>query len=196
MFLLCSYLRRSRWGVVMVDSVQDWRVNLMQAHPRLFGIPSGRPNAARGYPNCEEGWRDLLERCCARIEAALAEGGALRVLQIKEKFGALRFYCGGDLPDAAKAKVDEAIALAAARSACTCEICGAEGRLYNRDGWLATACPEHAKGEFKPIRPGFENIHIVRTFGPGRFPIVSCRRYIRETDSFVDVDPKSLGLEE
>jgi hypothetical protein len=196
MFLLCSYLRRSRWGVVMVDRVQDWRVNLMQAHPRLFGIPSGRPDAARGYPNCEEGWRDLLERCCARIEAALAEGGALRVLQIKEKFGALRFYWSGDLPDAAKAKVDEAIALAVARSACTCEICGAEGRLYNRDGWLATACREHAKGELKPIRPGFENIHIVRTFGPGRFPIVSCRRYIRETDSFVDVDPKSLGLEE
>ena len=100
------------------------------------------------------------------------------------------------MPDAAKAKVDEAIALAAARSACTCEICGAEGRLYNRDGWLATACPEHAKGELEPIRPGFENIHFVRTFGPGRFPIVSCRRYIRETDCFVDVDPKSLGLEE
>jgi hypothetical protein len=183
-------------GVVMVDSVQDWRVKLMQAHPRLFRIPSGRPDAAQGYPNCEEGWRDLLERCCARIETALAEGGALRVLQIKQKFGALRFYWSGHLPDAAEAKVDEAIALAAARSACTCEICGAEGRLHNRGGWLATACPEHAKGELKPVRPGFENIHIVRTFGSGRFPIVSCRRYIRETDSFVDVDPKSLGIKE
>ena len=158
--------------------------------------PAWEAERRTGLPNCEEGWRDLLERCCARIEAALAEGGALRVLQIKEKFGALRFYWSGHLPDAAKAKVDEAIALAAARSACTCEICGAEGRLYNRDGWLATACPEHAKGELKPIRPGFENIHIVRTFGAGRFPIVSCRRYIRETDSFVDVDPKSLEIEE
>ena len=78
------YLVASALGVVMVDSVQDWRVKLMQAHPRLFG----RPDAAQGYPNCEEGWRDLLERCCARIETALAEGGALRVVQIKEKFGA------------------------------------------------------------------------------------------------------------
>ena len=34
----------------MVDSVQDWRVKLMQAHPRLFGIPFGRPDAAQGYP--------------------------------------------------------------------------------------------------------------------------------------------------
>jgi hypothetical protein len=137
-----------------------------------------------------------VERCCARIETALAEGGALRVVQIKQKFGALRCYWSSSLPDADKAKVDEAIALAAARSACTCEFCGAEGRPYNRDCWLATACPQHARGELKPVRPGFENIHIVRTFGPGRFPIVSCRRYIRETDCFVDVDPKSLGIEE
>jgi hypothetical protein len=49
MFLLCFYSQRSRWSVVMVDSVQDWRVKLMQAHPRLFGIPFGRPDAARGY---------------------------------------------------------------------------------------------------------------------------------------------------
>ena len=180
----------------MTRTVQDWRIDLIEAHPRLFQGPPGRPGAAQGYPNCEEGWRDLLERCCAGIEAALAEGGALRVLQIKEKFGALRFYWSGDMPNAARAKVEEAIALAVARSACTCEICGAEGRLYTRDGWLATACPGHAKGELKSIRPGFENIHIVRTSGPGRSPIVSCRRYIRETDSFVDVDPKSMGLEE
>jgi hypothetical protein len=176
----------------MADVGRDWQIEFMRAHPRIFR----EPGAALGYPNCGEGWRDLLERCCTRIEATVVEGDAFRVLQIKEKFGALRFYWSGDLPGAAKAKVDEAIALAAARSACTCETCGAEGRLYNRDGWLATACSEHAKGELKPVRPGFENIYIVRTFGPGRFPIVSCRRYIRETDSFVDVDPKSLGIEE
>ena len=180
----------------MTSTTPDWRIELLKAHPRLFRGSIDKPYAAEGYPNCEEGWRDLLERACTRIEAALMEGGAFRVLQIKEKFGTLRFYWDGDMPDAAKAKVEEAIALAVARSACTCEICGAEGRLYSRGGWLATACPEHAKGELRPTRPGFENIHIVRTFGPGRFPIVSCRRYIRETDSFVDVDPKSLGIEE
>jgi hypothetical protein len=180
----------------MADLPKDWRIELMAAHPNLFQPPKEEPWATEGYPNCEEGWHDLLECACARIEAALVEGGTFRALQIKEKFGALRFYWCGDMSDTAKAKVGEAIALAVARSGCTCEICGVEGRLYNRDGWLATACPEHAKGVLKPVRPGFENIHIVRTFGPGRFPIVSCRRYIRETDSFVDVDPKSLGIEE
>jgi hypothetical protein len=38
------------------------------------------------------------------------EGGAFRVLQIKEKFGTLRFYWDGDMSDAVKAKVEEAIA--------------------------------------------------------------------------------------
>ena len=176
----------------------DWKVELIEAHTRLFHPPKGHLEGAQGYPDCENGWRDLLERACARIEAALVESGAFRALQIKEKFGALRFYWTGDMSEATKAKVDEAIALAVARSACTCEICGAEGWLHNRGGWLATACADHARGELAPIKPGYEDLHLVRTFGPKhkRFPIVSCRRYIRETDSFVDVDPKSLGIEE
>jgi hypothetical protein len=175
----------------------DWRIELIETHMRLFQPPPGQCEAAQGYPECDEGWRDLLERACVRIGNAL-DGDAYKVAQIKEKFGTLRFYWDGDMSDATKSKVDEAIALAVARSACTCEICGAEGRLYSRGDWLATACAEHAKGEPVPIRPGFENLHLVRTVGPepGRFPIISCRRYIRETDSFVDVPPDSLGIQE
>jgi hypothetical protein len=51
------------------------------------------------------------------------------VLQIKEKFGTLRFYWDGTLSSEATAQVEEAIALAEARSACTCELCDAEGQL-------------------------------------------------------------------
>jgi hypothetical protein len=182
----------------MTGTAPDWRIELLQAHPRLFHGSIDRPYAAEGYPNCEEGWRDLLERACARIEAALGEGSTFRVFQIKEKFGALRFYWDGEMSGAVKAKVEEAIALATARSSCTCEICGVEGRLYSRGGWLATACRQHARGEAVSIKPGFENLHLVRTVGPepGRFPIISCRRYIRATDSFVDVPPDSLGIQE
>jgi hypothetical protein len=182
--------------MMMTRCVQDWRINLIEGHPDLFHAPAARPEAAPGYPNCEGGWRDLLERVCDRIEAALVEGSAFRVLQIKEKFGTLRFYWSGDVSDVANANIDEAIALAVARSACTCEICGAEGRLYSRGGWLVTACAEHANGEAVPVKPGFENLHIVRRIVEGRVRILSCRRYARTTDSFVDVPPPSLGIEE
>jgi Calcineurin-like phosphoesterase len=180
---------------VMTHTVKDRRDDLIEAHLRLFHPPAGAPEAAEGYPNCEEGWRDLLERACDRIEVALGRG-VFKVLQIKEKFGTLRFYWSGDLSLEAEAKVEEAIALAQARSACTCEICGAEGRLYSRGGWRATACAKHAKGEAVPIKSGFENLRFVRGMVEGRIRIILCRRYDRAADTFVDMDPKSLGIEE
>ena len=175
---------------------RGWQADLIERHTRLFHAPAAGPEAAQGYPECGEGWRDLLDRACVRIEAALAGGGTFTAQQIKEKYGTLRFYWSGRLLSDAEAKVEEAIDLAEACSACTCEICGAEGRLYSRGGWLATACPEHARGEPAPVRPGFENLHVVRKFDAGGLQTVSCRRYVRETDSFVDVDPQSLDIEE
>jgi hypothetical protein len=168
----------------------DWRIEFMEAHPRLFSPGS------RGYAECGDGWHDLLERCCVRIEAALADGDLFTAEQIKSKYGTLRFYWGGSLSDAAKARVEEAIDLAEARSACTCEICGAAGRLYERGDWLATACPEHARGEPVPVKAGHENLRIVGRLVEGRLRIASCRRYDREVDAFVDVDPATVGIEE
>jgi hypothetical protein len=51
----------------------------------------------------------------------------------------------------------DAIDLAEARSACTCEACGEPGRL-NGSGWLVTRCAEYAAGRrLIETRPGFEN---------------------------------------
>jgi hypothetical protein len=44
--------------------------------------------------------------------------------------------------------------------------------------------------------PGLENVHIVRTFDGSRHPIACCCRYVRETDSFIDVGPQSLDVRE
>jgi hypothetical protein len=175
---------------------KDWKIELIRAHTRLFYPLKEDLEGAQGYPECNDGWRDLIERACVRIENALDNGDTIKISQIKEKYGTLRFYWSGRLPSEAKAKVDEVVDLAKARSAFTCEIYGAEGRLYSCGGWLATACSEHARGEPAPVRPGFENLHVVRRFGAGGLQTVSCRRYDRATDAFVDVDPGSLGIEE
>jgi hypothetical protein len=175
---------------------KDWKIELIKAHTRLFHPLKEHLEGVQGYPECNEGWRDLIERACVRIENALDNGDTVKIVQIKEKYGTLRFYWRGRLPSETEAKVGEVVSLAEARSACTCETCGAEGRLYNRGGWFATACSEHARGEPAPVRPGFENLQIVRRFGAGGLQKVSCRRYDRATDAFVDVDPGSLGIEE
>jgi hypothetical protein len=178
----------------MAHNARDWRIELIEAHPNLFHPAGSQP--VRGHPSCGEGWRDLLERACARIEAALAEGGgAFTAWQIKEKFGTLRFYWYGHVPPETKSKIDEAIALAEARSACTCETCGEPGRLYQISGWYKTACSAHADVEPVPVKPGRKNVHVRHRFVDGK-RVVGARRYIRETDEFVDVDPRSIGIEE
>ena len=93
------------------------------------------------------------------------------------------------------AAVEDAVALAKARSECTCERCGAQGLLYGDGAWLLTACLPHARGQPIPVRPGFEHLRIEHTVVGGR-QVVSYQRYDRETDSFSDIDPKSLGVEE
>jgi len=101
---------------------RDWQIEFGRIHAWIFRGPA----AALDYLNCEEGWLDRLARRCTRMAATIVNGRRVQVLQTREKFGALQFYRSGDFPGAANAKIDKAIALAAARSACTCEPRGAD----------------------------------------------------------------------
>jgi hypothetical protein len=170
----------------------------MARYPNLFLVKLDGRTTTLGYPEVGDGWRELVEIAASRIAAAMAAApnGSLQVVQIKEKFGTLRLYRHSNgLSDAVENAVRDAIALAEARSACTCEVCGAEGRLYSSDGWLATACAEHANGTIVVLEPGWGNLHVVRGDVGEKTGVFTYRRYVRETDSFVDVDPKSLGIE-
>jgi hypothetical protein len=178
----------------MTDAKRDWRVELIEAYPKLFKAPAVGPERARGYPTCDEGWRDLLERACARIQAAVeAGGGSFTASQIKEKFGTLRFYWRGGVSN--RGEVEEAIDLAEARSACTCEVCGEEGRLHKSGGTWMTRCPAHAQGTAVDAEPGFENVVVARRLVGTRVH-TSYRRYDRAADAFVEVEPGSTAIDE
>jgi hypothetical protein len=165
----------------------DWRIDLMRTHPRLFEIMPDEPDRSFGYPLCEAGWRDAIERLCTRIENALQDGETFEFVRIKQKFGIARFDWDGEVSDKTRIRIAEAINLAVARSACTCEICGTEGRLYSRRGWLATRCAAHALGVPVPVRAGFENVRILRR-RPGA-PDMYHARYDRENDTLTEVSP-------
>jgi hypothetical protein len=180
----------------MADLIRNWRFELIEAFPDLFRSPAGTSGGAEAAPECGEGWRDLLGRACIRIRAALeTHGGSFRFTEIKEKYGTARLYWEGALPEEAEEKVDEAIDLAWACSAYTCEQCGQPGRLFNRSGWFATACDEHGKGEPAATRRDFEQVHVVYRIVDGQ-PVASSRRYDRSTDSFVYVRTDSLQSKE
>jgi hypothetical protein len=180
----------------MARIVRDWRIDLIEAHPDLFHPLPDKPGVAEASPECGAGWQDLLERACARIQAAVqADGGSFKFTQIKEKYGTARLDWEGALSEEAEAKVDEAIDLAEARSACTCEQCGKAGGLFNRGGWFMTACDEHGEGEPVAERRDFEKVHVVYRIVDGE-PVPCGRRYDRSTDSFVYIRPGSLQNEE
>jgi hypothetical protein len=180
--------------IVIRTSIGGWRDALVSKDRHLFEDGSG---ATSGYPAVGDGWRELLERAVDRIAAAVG-GGPMTIFQIKRKCGTLRLYhsSAADLDEAAQYSVEEAVALAEARSARTCEVCGDEGRLFERGDWLATTCEKHAVGQPVHVPRGWENVHIVRNFQAGRPRIIACCRYMRATDTFEDVPPFSLDIEE
>lgn len=84
------------------------------------------------------GWGDILTRL---IDDLFELGWDGSVLQVKEKFGGLRFYVGH-----ASDAVYERIRNAENESLETCEQCGKPGSPRG-DGWIKTSCGEHEAKE-------------------------------------------------
>ncbi len=107
---------------------------------------------------CGEGWFELIRSLCGEIAAAYEKRSLIpdiKVMQVKQKFGRLRFYysfegepegvaaidfLGGSLrflPDegadeqtkALRSEIAQAVKKHEQKSACVCEKCGGEGSL-------------------------------------------------------------------
>ncbi|CAB3804204.1 hypothetical protein LMG28614_05979 [Paraburkholderia ultramafica] len=116
---------------------------LRERHPLIFSATKqSHPHAPFSYwgLQCGDGWAGLLDDLCRQLQCETAENGAPQVvaLQVKEKFGAIRFYAA-DLA----ARQRNLVQAAEAASKTTCETCGAPGALI--DGlWVKTRCTAHA----------------------------------------------------
>ena len=89
---------------------------------------------------CEDGWFDLIWRLCADIEKMLPQminipEEPFEVVQVKEKFGTLRFYTTTGTQE-----IRKRINQAEQESAGICELCGAPGKQYEIRGWLMVRC--------------------------------------------------------
>ncbi len=87
-----------------------------------------------------DGWFQLVWDLCEDLEKiAREEELNLEVFQVKEKFGALRFYI-----DEGTEAIFERINKAEWFSMITCEVCGKPGSLKS-DGWVRTLCEDCRK---------------------------------------------------
>ena len=85
----------------------------------------------------DDGWFKIIWNLCEKIESLAKD--TFEVLQVKEKFGTLRFYTSSSTNEIEKF-IDEAEEL----SSKTCELCGQEGSLHTSGGWLKTLCSKCA----------------------------------------------------
>ena len=81
------------------------------------------------------GWKSLIEELVKDLKTLGWDG---TILQIKEKFGGLRFYIGGGSNE-----IFDRINKAEEDSYKICEECGKEGELRQNRSWVRTLCDEH-----------------------------------------------------
>lgn len=113
------------WVMIMAND-DDYDLTPMLAR---YGIRYGSREAA-----CGPGWHQLIERLVVDL---IALGWNKECGQIKEKFGALRFYIGS-----AQKELHDRIKIAEDESARTCEECGEPGKQVG-ESWIKTRCVKH-----------------------------------------------------
>ena len=116
----------------------DLKTALLADFQQLYQNEHHRQN---GYFAVGDGWEPILRRLSEKVLAEYltwpSEQQALfQVVQVKEKFGGLRYYFDGASTEAISQAVSEAENAADA----TCEVCGAPGERVNVTNWLQTLC--------------------------------------------------------
>ena len=118
-----------------------WTDDLIAKYPTMLG------NVYCGF-DAPNGWQHLLEELCADLDTL--NFPRLRVAQVKEKFGSLRFYIdiAGKENNEPPTKEDELIvdaihaliSEAEIKSAKICEDCGSSATIKNTTGWMTCIC--------------------------------------------------------
>ena len=110
---------------------------LLGRYPKLYqgyNFPMTQTCMCWGF-DCGDGWFKLIDQLSADITLLDEKDGTTTIaVQVKEKYGGLRFYIEGG-SDAVYAAIDKAEIL----SETICEICGEPGTTRN-DGWVSTMC--------------------------------------------------------
>lgn len=135
---MCANIQRH------IDHVRSNRAMAQTFNKALEEAKAGNPALIQRYYGVDDPQK-ITDPQRERIARALQEKPRKVIkecpqvvaVQVKEKFGTLRFYYdGGD--DYVLGVVNMAESL----SACTCEVCGNHGKITG-NGWLSVRCVEH-----------------------------------------------------
>ena len=126
----------------------ELKQQLFEKYPRMFPGSAQPGAAAIGRAiTVGDGWFGLVDVLCEQLQGETDQNGAPQIvaIQVKEKYGELRFYVGS-----ASERQEAMIEFAEALSARVCEACGSPGSVRSSTGWYATRCDEHAGARGEP----------------------------------------------
>ena len=130
---------------------QDPQEALYRKHPAIFrqkDLPETVTCMCRGI-ECDDGWYVIIDSLCCVLEAhaALAGHPVVAAVQVKQKFGTLRFSVDDSCP-----WCEGAVEFAEIVSGHVCEASGRPGTAVVRKGWCRTLADDLAKaGGFVPV---------------------------------------------
>jgi len=106
----------------------------------LTSLSEEFPDLYKGFQGfqCRDGWYDILFDLSVDLCWLTLEDISFRAVQVKEKFGGLRFYVTHETKE-----VTEAIREAEDRCGETCEWCGKPGQPTKDHRWFLTLCETH-----------------------------------------------------
>ncbi len=111
---------------------KELQKKLIEDFPTLFKYYGQPPTPMMFGIGVGDGWFNLLYDLCKKV---VELDGEVHLVQVKEKFGGLRFYIDGTKNE----EVWKVISEAEERSFHICEKCGKPGTL-REGGWLLTLC--------------------------------------------------------
>ncbi|TKI69370.1 hypothetical protein FCU45_07595 [Sulfurimonas crateris] len=119
-------------------------IDIIKKYPQIYGTPPYDPMKSLLSFGFEvgRGWFPLIAKLSEDIQKILDSDPELniRVVQVKEKYGSLRFYAHGDTGR----EIDALIEKAEEESENICENCGKPAVPQKSKGWIKTRCEECA----------------------------------------------------
>lgn len=123
---------------------QELTQKLYDDYPELYrGRDKSMSETAMCFGfDCRDGWFEIIYALSKDLMQLSAEAGirAPEVVQVKQKFGGLRYYIHGGTRE-----INSRIHEVEEESMAVCEVCGEAARTRGGD-WIQTLCDEHFKG--------------------------------------------------
>ena len=113
---------------------RDLEEKLLKEHEKILGNLDYRELCIG------DGWYVLVDTLCRGLQRLTDSGDRpqVRAVQVKQKFGELRFYATGT--DYLQAGMIHMASLISVR---TCEVCGSPGERVEQQEYWQTLCPTH-----------------------------------------------------